>query len=224
LIGPAAGGGTIVALTSLFSTYRARQERDRDALYKIVAQLRALGPAEQLQSFAAIEDVEFRAAIAHELANEGTIEREGDIERFAFPASFQRWARRRYWTNWALSAAFLSVAAFLGDLATGWRIAWIVSGICFLVAVWRASKLQSALATVIEWTPFHLSEVWPDGTRRTLMLGRGLELLRDADGDLLLRSSANATAISISSHRIGFGRLSELLSSRVSISSSAPVS
>jgi hypothetical protein len=217
LIGPVAGGGTLAALSALFSTYRARRARLR---HELLAELRAQSAADRASGLDAVPDLALRAQLATDLVQEGSVEYEGDITRFPFPASFQRWATRRYWNSWLLSTAFLALAAAFPNLSNPWRSFWLVLGLLSATRVWRASQMQSALATILEVGPFSVSEVWPNGGRRTVVIGRHASLMTDSDGNLTLTNTASGVAINISKYRLAFADLATLLNARMASSSS----
>jgi hypothetical protein len=212
LIGPVAGSGTVVALIALFNTHRLRRARLRQEL---LAELRAQASIAHAASLDAVSDKALRAQLAKDLAQEGAVEYQGDLARFHFPASFQRWATRRYWSGWVLGTSALLVSALSPTLSASWRSIWLVIGVICTVRVWRASHRQAALSTILEVTPYSVSEVWPNGVRRTVALGSHAVLAATTNGDLALLNTATGVGISVSTHRLGFHELKTLLTSRI---------
>lgn len=201
-----------LGLMAVLSAYRVRRRKKRIEIAALLAELRVQEPAERERTLAAIESESLREQLAAELAKEGAARQDGDVERFPFPASFRRRVTIRYWRNWCLAAVALAVAAFLPALTVPWRIGWLAVGLLYLYSLRGLSRLQRALLTVIEISPFRVSEVWPDGSRRTLLFARGLALDdRPRHRDLLIRPRDQTLGISLSYYRLEFNRLAEIV-------------
>lgn len=208
IVGPVAGGVTVVALLRLVGTYRSRKrQRRRD----LVASIRAEDPALRQELLEAIESTSDRRAVADALQRDGDVVREGRIERFSYPGSFQRNLRRRYWRSWLLAAAFLGLAAILPSLTATFRIALLAAGCYFTYRIVRVSSWQRLLTTCIEISPSGICAVGPDGARFTIAFVSPVKVHELSDGDVVVIAPDGRRWILVSRHVVGFNRLTELV-------------
>lgn len=199
------------AMTALSAWRHRKEERERAAFYHIVWQLRAADRPTRERLLAELEPPKLRHAIARVIANDGAEEREGDVERFPYPRGLRRLFARRYWVLWSLAALLLLISAF----SSMWMPLRAISAVLALLMgalAWRASREERSLDSVIEVTPFRVSECFPDGMRRTLSL-RGSLLLRDEPRRqrVLLSGSRDDPGIALDYRRMGFARMYELV-------------
>ena len=150
-------------------------------------------------------------AIARVIQNDGAEEQDGDVERFPYPDGLRRFVLRRYWTLWGLAALLLLLSGF-SAMWMPLRIGGAVLAGVFGALAWRASREERALESVIEVTPFRVSECFPDGMRRTLSLGGSLVLRNEPERQRVMLASVNEDlGIPLDYRRMGFARLYDLV-------------
>src|SRR5262249_8497765 len=126
-----------------------------------------------------------------------------------FPRSLQRAQRIIWWTAWGLGVAVLIVAA-LSNAALGVRVIAAAVGAGCAVMLWWLSRRQSAFATIIEGSPFRISEIAPDGSPRSLRFNRYPELPHEPkQSRFRLSPGRNEFGIVLDYRRMGFDRLVE---------------
>jgi hypothetical protein len=210
--GVAPGAIVLFGAMSALSAWRHRKEqRERAAFYHIVWELRSADRPTRERLLAELEPPKLRNAIALVIANDGTEEQEGDLERFPYPQGLKRFVSRRYWVLWGLAALLLLLSAF----SSMWMPLRGISALLALLfgfLAWRASREERALESVIEVTPFRVSECFPDGMRRTLSL-RGFLVLRNEPQQqrVLLAGGRDDPEIALDYRRMGFARMCELV-------------
>jgi hypothetical protein len=202
----------VFAVTSALNVFRARRREHRQTLDSLLSHLRSLGQDERLAALDTIAHPTLRAYVEAALARDGSDERVGDVERFPFSRAERRRADVTYWIGWGVAVASLAWAA-LGDMARVWRAAILVPAAVGGLVAWAAARRQRRYSSVLEVTPFRLTEEWPDGLRRTVMFNRYLELENEpAQKRVILRpGGAGSEGIAIDYDRLGFRRLMELV-------------
>jgi hypothetical protein len=206
--------GNLVALAvvTVFSTWRNRKHRAREtAFWTIVWQLRQSSVEDRAQMLAALEPAKLRDEVEAILSRDGTNESQGDVERFPFPFGLRRFATRTYWVMWALGLAMLAASAFVP--APLWlRCVPLVIAACCAYGAWLAGERERSYDSVIEVTPFRVSELFPDGRVHTVLLGRYLELHHEPKHKRLrLTAGSEDSGIALDYRRMGFGRLVDLV-------------
>lgn len=200
----------VVLVRVVLGTYRARE--GRNALSQILATLRSQDRAGRQAILDRIPSPRLRAYLEEVLRNEGSEEREGDVEHFPYPRSMQRRWARAYWLATLAGAAALLWAAIAAKAATLWRVVAITFGALAVMGAWLSSKRQRALASVIEITPFRLTERAADGTSRTLLFNRYLELHNEPRRQrAILTAGGPHGAILLDYRRMAFNRLASLI-------------
>jgi len=172
LVGPMAGSVSAMAIITLVQTYRHRRKNRHEQL---LAKLRRADPAEHARLLSEISDVQIRQALRSALEREGRAGVDGNAERFPFPDSFRRSVNRQYWFRWALCASALVAAGILRESSLFWSLTVLTIGVVLLFGVWRSSKLQEALQTILVVSPFGVSELWPDGWQRTVLFNSSVQ-------------------------------------------------
>jgi hypothetical protein len=206
------GSILVFGATSMLAAWRNRKEqRERAAFYHIVWTLRAADRSTRERLLAELEPPKLRNAIARVIERDGAEEQEGDVERFPYPHGLRRHFARRYWVLWSLAALLLMISAF-SSMWIPLRGIGAALALALGLLAWRASREERALDSVIEVTPFRISECFPDGMRRTLSL-RGTLLLRDEPKRqrVLLTGGGDDPGIALDYRRMGFTRICELV-------------
>jgi hypothetical protein len=202
----------VLAASTAFSNWRARRVRRKAAAFwALVWQVRGTDAADRPQMLAEIAPAELRRRIEQIVARDGIEERDGDVERFPFPLGLRRRIARRYWTCWSIA-----VASLIGAAATVANTPLTVAAICLAVlagiGAWRASRQEAVLEPIIEITPSRISELRPDGGKRTLLWNRDLELFLNAKAAYgTLRERASNIEIQLDYRRLGISRLLDLV-------------
>jgi hypothetical protein len=201
--------GFVVARLVRFS-WRARE--GRTAISQILTTLRTQDRAGREAMLERIPSRRLRGYLKVVLEADGSEEREGDVEQFPYPRSFARRYSRLYWATTVLGAASLLSAAFVMDLDEVNRVVAIGIGVACVSAAWWASRQQRVYASIIEVTPFRLTERAVDGTSRTLLFNRYLELHNDPKkGRAVLTAGGPDRGITLDYRRMAFSRLASLV-------------
>jgi hypothetical protein len=200
-------------LYSAFSTWRGRkQRRETAAFWAIVWEVRMASQPQRAEMLASLEPAKLRDAVAAILAKDGSEIQNGDVERFPFPDGLVRLYRRRYWIFWSLTVVVLLLASFVETEFFVRVVALVVAGMCAYGA-WTSERKEQFVQTILEVTPFRISETYPSGLTRTISWSRALEL-RDEPGNsrwLLGASHDEGENIVLDYRRMGFARLLELV-------------
>lgn len=213
VVGNSVGPMLAFAVTSGFNAIQAARRREqRQTLDNLLNHLRALGQEARRDALAQIAHPRLRAYLEAALERDGSDERAGDVERFPFSRAERRRAALWYWAGWAVAATALACAA-LASMPRFWRGALLVPAAAGATVAWLAARRQRRLGSVLEVTPFRLTETWPDGLRRTVLFNRYLELENQArQKRVMLRpGGAEVEGIALDYERLGFHRLMELV-------------
>ena len=167
--------------------------------------------AEMAKDVESADDAEIQREIKEGLDEEPVPEGAPPVERFPFP--------RRMTRDVAITYAIGAVAALGGvalaeltsspDLRLTGAATALVAALTTVIVAWQRSKL---LASAIEISPFAISQVWPDGTRRT-MFWRDVWFLRNRPwlGRFELLAADRRTGIHLHYDRVAFKRALELV-------------
>ena len=170
-----------------------------------------LDAEERQVALAEIGDGEVEREIKQGLDEEPITEGTDRVERFSFPRRMSRDLTVMYLfgTVVALGAAVLAALAPSPDLRLTAAAAALVAAITTITWGWRRSRI---LASAIEISPFAISQVWPDGTRYT-MLWRDVWCLRNRPGLGLVEvlGADRRTGIHLHYDRVAFKRAVELV-------------
>ena len=213
VVGNSVGPMLAFAVTSAHNALQAAKRREqRQTLDNLLNHLRALGQEARADFLAQITHAKLRAYLEAALARDGSDERAGDVERFPFSRAKRRRAATRYWLGWG-GAALSLVWAAVGEMPRVWRGVLLFPAALGAALAWVAARRQHQLASVLEVTPFRLTEVWPDGLRRTVLFNRYLELENQPkQRRVLLRpGGADGDGIALDYERMGFHRLMDLV-------------
>jgi hypothetical protein len=182
--------------------------RERQA----VRAVRSLDPAHQEALISKMWLSVDRRFYRKRLAAEGTPERADAVERFFFGASDHRENVLLFWVTAVVCMGLLTVLYTLRDLPT-WAACslWVITVILMIVLAWLRRR-ERHLATVLEISPFAISEVTPDGTRRTIQWSQALVLwnrprLRRAQ----LHVAGRADFVALDYSRLAFERIANLV-------------
>jgi hypothetical protein len=203
---PFAGLAVFVIVRVGWSTYHKRKADIRRA----IAELRTYEAADRQRILEAVESEDLRQRLRSELGRDGSETRDGLTEVFPFPEALRRRATRRYWRDWATSAAALLIAALVPALDPIWRELWLAAGIVLLWRARRFNRWYQAVASVIEVNPFRIAHVWPDGARQTISFADGA-VCEDVPADQLFVVRSGSVAIPVSYHLMGFNRIAQLV-------------
>jgi hypothetical protein len=203
------GNIAVVIVVVSLSTWRDRKQR---TLWATVWRLRQASIEDRSSMLATLEPPKLREKVRAILAQDGSNQAERDIERFPFPLGLRRLATRAYWTTWALGLVVLATISTVPDTLPGLRYFLFAILILCVYAAWRTLQRERSYDTVIEVTPFRVSELLPDGRTRTLLL-RGSLVLHHEPKRKRLRVSPNEhdPGIVLDFRLMGFDRLVDLI-------------
>ena len=201
--------GVFVARIAIAS-YRAKE--GRSALAQILAALRSQDRAGREAMLQKIPSARLRGYLEEVLRSDGSEEREGDVEQFPYPRSLQRRYVRWYWLTTTAGTIALIWASFSSDAAVVVRVIGIAVGLFAVWLAWWSSKQQRNYASVIEITPFRVTERAIDGSTRTLLFNRYLELHNDPKNKRAVLSPGGPDrGIMLDYRRMAFSRLAALV-------------
>jgi len=143
---------------------------------------------------------------------EGLPEKDGNIERFPFSRTDRRDNHVAFWLVAALVLALYSVAFVIGGLprSVAWAL-WITATLLSLLLAWLRSR-DLHLGTVLESSPFTLTEIAEDGSRRTVqwsqpLWARNRPWLRRVE----IRVAGRPEYIALDYTRLAIGRVFDLV-------------
>jgi Flp pilus assembly protein TadB len=198
-------------LSAAASTWRTRKvRREAEAFWSIVWEARHASTEERARLIGDLPSGKVRRRVEQILAQDGSQEQVGDVERFPFPASLHRHATRLYWIMWVVAVALFSISA-LSSAPLAFRLIGVgVAAVSAFVA-WHASQRETGFRSVLEVTPFRISERLANDVVRTLSWNNYLELRNEPKRSRLLLSTGDEDAIALDYRRMGFARLVELV-------------
>jgi hypothetical protein len=166
---------------------------------------------ERKQAIAEMGDGEVEREIKEELDEEPVAEGAPPVERFPFPRRMTRDLVITYAIGVLVGLGGVALAALTSSVnlrLIGAGAALVAALTTIVVAVQRSKLLSSA----IEISPFAISQVWPDGTRRT-MRWREVWFLRNRPwlGRFELLAADRRTGIHLHYDRVAFKRAFELV-------------
>jgi hypothetical protein len=203
--------GAVVLMTALSSWRARRRAAKSSAFWSIVWKLRHAPRDERTRMLAELEPDKLRADVTRVLEADGSEERHDGLEQFPFPKSLVKQTTRLYWTMWAFAIVLLAIVA-LSDEPMAYRLAGVaVAGLCGFVA-YRAWQRENAFQTIIEVTPFRISELHPNGLIRTIQWNQYLELRNEPQRSRVRLSGGEHDAgLTLDYRRMGFTRLLALV-------------
>ena len=200
----------VVLVRVVLAAYRGRE--GRNALSQILATLRSQDRAGRQAILDRIPSPRLRGYLEEVLRSDGSEEREGDVEQFPYPRSLQRFWVRSYWLATTGGAAALLWAAIAAETSSFWRLAAILGGVLAVAGAWWSSQRQRTFASVIEITPFRVTERAADGRSRTLLFNRYLELHNEPRKQrAILTAGGPDGSILLDYRRMAFNRLASLI-------------
>ena len=177
-----------------------------------VRAMRSLDPARQQALISKMWLSIDRKFYRERLAAEGAPERAGAVERFPFGASDLRENVVLFWLAAFSTSGVLVVLFVLHDLPR-WSVwlLWAVAVGLMLLLAWLRRR-ESHLGTVLEISPFAISEEAEDGTRRTIQWSEPLILWnRPRLGRAQLHVAGRADFIALDYNRLAFERIANLV-------------
>ena len=148
-----------------------------------------------------------RRELATRLAAEAAVTTEAGIERFPFPRMDTRQTVQLFWGLVPVAAVLLGSAAGLLRLGIGLRLTLIAAGMILVAILILLRRRERHLRTVIEISPFNITEVAPNGAGRRITFNAPLELRnRPRLGRIELRLSGTSDFIALDYDRVGFVR------------------
>ena len=213
VVGNSAGPIVIFVVIGVRDAWAAERRRKRNALTSLLAQLRVQGREAREAMVERIDPPALRAYVRDALERDGSDEREGDVERFPFSRAVRRRVSVLHGAATAAGVGALAWAAIAGTPSVGARLAGVVMGALSLGVAWLVARRQRRLATVLEVSPFRITELSPDdGGRRTLLFNGHLVLENQPRRRrVLLRPGGGTEFIALDYARLGFARLLELV-------------
>lgn len=180
------------------------------AVRRMVRALRRLDPAFRHQFIRSINSAIVGEYYDARLRAEGEPDTTGLVERYPFSPSDAREESVRYWTVMVIGASALATPLVWPHMRT-WQLSAalvvVVLSVGTLVLIRRRIR---HLDTVLEVSPFSLTEVQPDGTRRTITFNQPLAFrLNRWRGRIVLATAPGPRreAIVLDFDRLGFNRL-----------------
>lgn len=166
---------------------------------------------ERKQALAEMGDGEVEREIKEGLDEEPVTEGQPPVERFPFPRRMTRDLVITYAIGVLVALGGVTLAALTSsaNLQLLGAAAALVAALTTIVVAMQRSKL---LTSAIEISPFAISQVWADGTRRT-MLWRDVLFLRNRPwlGRFELLAADRRTGIHLHYDRVAFKRAFELV-------------
>jgi uncharacterized membrane protein YqjE len=199
-------------IAAAFSTWRnRRRRRDAEAFWSVVWQVRHAAAADRARLLEELQSPKLRDRIKQILIEDGAEELSGDVERFPFPATLRRQATRLYWTMWVLAFGLLAMSVMSGAPIFYAIVGISLAALCAWIA-WHASRQEASLQSLLEVTPFRISELLPNGVVRSLSWNNHLVLRNEPrHRRLVLSVGPHDDGIPIDYRRMGFSRLIELV-------------
>jgi len=177
-----------------------------------VSYMRSLDPTRQAELIAKMWLSVDRKFFRERLAAEGAPERDGPVERFPFGHSDRRENTILFWVTVLVAGAVLVVLFRFRAVPTwlAWLL-WSFEATCLMALAWLRRREQH-LRTLLEVSPFAVSEVAPDGSRRTIRWSQRLFLrnrprVRRAE----LYAAGEPGFIALDYARLGFERIANLV-------------
>lgn len=170
-----------------------------------------LDKEERKQALAEMSDGEVEREIRAGLDEEPLSDNPPPVERFPFPRRMTRDVVFTYAIGVVAAVSGIALGAFTASITL--RLAGaataLVAALTTILVGFQKSKL---FASAIEISPFAISQVWADGTRRT-MLWREVWFLRNRPwlGRLDLLAADRRTGIHLHYDRVAFKRAFELV-------------
>lgn len=139
--------------------------------------LREMLPEMRDAFFARLADDDLAVRLRRDLARDLETYQAGEVERFGFAPSLKRQATLAYWLLTVLVGAAILLTSRISRLP-GWLAAGvIIVTVLGFPALLFLMRWRRYLDTWLEISRFRLSEVWPDGSRRTILWNNQLLLL-----------------------------------------------
>jgi hypothetical protein len=144
---------------------------------RTLQRLREWTPEMREAFFTRLHDAALGPQLRRDLARDLETYQSGEVERFGFAPSLKREATILYW----LLASFVGMGILMTSRVG--RPSWWLAGGVAVVAVFafigllHLMRWRRYLDTWLEISRFGLSEVWPDGSRRTILWNSQLLLL-----------------------------------------------
>lgn len=154
---------------------------------------------------------------------DGTPEKEGNVERFPFGRSDRRHNRIAFWVLVPVVLAIYVVAFALGSLPRGlaWGL-WVAATLLMLVLAWLRAR-DRHLCTVLEVSPFALTEIAEDGSRRTVQWSQPIWVRnRPRLGRVELGVGGHPEYIALDYSRLGIIRIVDLVAEYAGLKDKAP--
>ncbi len=198
----------IFVVSAAYSTWRTRKRsNEAQTFWNVVWAVRHAAAEDRARLVEELEPAMLRANVERVLARDGSDERLGDVEQFPFPLGLRRQATLLYWIMWALALGLLTASALSEASPFARILAVALATLCALVARW-ASHREVLLQSVVEITPFRISELLPNGTIRTLSWNNYVELRNEPAMSRWVVSAGLADeGIPLDYRRMGFSRL-----------------
>ena len=145
-----------------------REVREAVAFSRLLHELRSLDRGDRSDVLARILDAQVRERLAAHVARDPVNPSVPPVDRFSFPQSLRQSTLITYWIA-ILVAAGLIISAILWTPAVTPAIVLVFAALVLAGYAWWLHRRIPYLDSTLEISPFAISEVYPDGSRRTLL-------------------------------------------------------
>ena len=172
-----------------------------------VAYLASLDPESAQKRIDQFWSAHARRTYRELLGEEGAVERDGAVERFPYATSERRSWDQLFWFM-AVVAAAAFVALFTVARRGTWLpwMLWAIGAVCVGAAGWARYR-TSEITSTLELTPFGLTWIGHDGSRRGVRWTEPLTLQNQPRKRRVMIASERGTVVPLGYRRVGFERL-----------------
>lgn len=163
----------MVSIAVLFGVAALLEQRTRS---RHLRNLREILPEDRTRYLDHVTDFAYRAMLQRDLADDLRSYVGGEIERFGFAPVLKRAASTQYWLLVCSIAVMLVCCRYIPLPAPGGLAVLCLISVCGFVGLQLLNRWRQYLDTWLEVSRFGISEVWPNGTRRTLLWNQRLWL------------------------------------------------
>ena len=163
----------MVFIALLFAVAALLEQRTRS---RHLRNLREILPEDRIRYLDHVTDFSYRAMLQRDLAEDLRSYVGGEVERFGFAPVLKRAASTQYWLLFCSIALMLVSSRYVRLPASGGLVVLALISVCGFAGLQLLNRWRQYLDTWLEVSKFSISEVWPNGTRRTLLWNQKLWL------------------------------------------------